>query len=159
SELRKLCDAVDYPSTKARQLIDDVATGHAYFGIDGFLPAFQPLVSLFDYFAPSVPFVIEDPVGVVQALTAELEQGRAGERSRHAAPHFAFERLYSELPELEARLGERPLLALHRGAVAAPAGQGLLAALEAAPDDAPALCIRDHADLGRAVKLARTQRG
>src|SRR6478752_1044311 len=37
--LRNLCDAVNYPSTKTRSLIDDLATGRAFFGSDGYFPA------------------------------------------------------------------------------------------------------------------------
>ncbi len=36
--LRDLCDQCDYPSSKARSLIDDVSLGRAFFGADGYLP-------------------------------------------------------------------------------------------------------------------------
>jgi transcription-repair coupling factor (superfamily II helicase) len=157
--LRALCDAVDYPSTKARQLIDDVAVGHAYFGFEGFLPAFQPLVPLLDYFDARMPVVIEDPVTLAQALAEELERGRAGEAARQGTPHFPFDRLYVDLAEIGAAIERRPVLAVHRAAVAGAPGEDVLARLQAAPEDAPALVIRDHADLGRAVKLSRTSRG
>jgi len=41
--LRHLCDAVNFPSIKTRALIDDLATGRAFFGSDGYLPAFFEL--------------------------------------------------------------------------------------------------------------------
>src|SRR6185369_6215046 len=50
--LRNLCDTVNFPSTKTRSLIDDLATGRAFFGSDGYLPAFYELETLFDYLAP-----------------------------------------------------------------------------------------------------------
>ena len=158
-ELRALCDAVDYPSTKARQLIDDVATGHAYFGLDGYLPAFYELSPLLDYFPPTAPIVFEDPAAVVRALRAEIEAGRAGEAARRGTPHFPFERLYLDTSELDRLLADRNLLALHRGAVAGPRAVSVLDALEAPPEDAPSLGVRDQSDLGHAVKATRTQKG
>src|SRR5690606_4328676 len=158
-ELRALCDAVNYPSTKARQLIDDIATGHAYFGLDGYLPAFSELTPLLDYFPASAPIVFEDPAAVVRALRAEIDAGRAGEAARTGTPQFPFERLYVELDELDRLLAERSLLALHRGAVAGPRAVSVLEALEAPPPDAPSLGVRDQSDLGHAVKATRTQKG
>ncbi|MFZ5895983.1 MAG: transcription-repair coupling factor [Myxococcota bacterium] len=158
--LRALCDEVDYPSSKARAFIDDVASGHAYFGLEGYLPAFHELVPLCEYFDAALPIVIEDPASVVRALREEIERGRAAERARGGTPHFAFERLYLDENELSACLGGRRLLCVHRVSVQGASQAGsLVAALEAVPADAPSLSIRDHEDLARASKNARTGRG
>lgn len=157
--LRHLCDQVDYPSVQARQLIEDVALGHAYFGGEGYLPAFHPLVSLLEYFGRDVPLVVDDPASVVRALAEETRRARAAESARRGTPHFPFEELYLELSELSESLNAHSVLAVHRGAVAAGESAGPLDALESAPPDAPALAIRDHSDLGRAVKHSRTSRG
>ena len=69
--LRVLCDSVDYPTTKARALIDDIASGRTFFGAQGYLPAFYELQSLFDYFGPDDVLLVEDPPGVVRALREE----------------------------------------------------------------------------------------
>ena len=157
--LRALCDAVDYPSTKARALIDDIATGHAYFGLEGFLPAFSELVPFTHYFAADTPFVLDDPAAVVRALREEQERGVSGAASSAGKPHFPFSALYLEEAELAAELAERPVVAVHRAAVAGAASASGLDALEATAPDAPALVIRDHEDLSRASKLSRTTRG
>ncbi|HVJ13892.1 MAG TPA: transcription-repair coupling factor [Polyangiaceae bacterium] len=157
--LRDLCDQSDYPSTKARSLIEDVALGRAFFGADGYLPAFYELVSLLDYVSPETPIVIDDPAAVTKALESELERAYAGAASRQGSPHFPVSALYLERDELGAAIGKRPLLLAHRSGVAGGGGDGALARLEHAPVDAPALAISDHDDLARAVKLVRSSRG
>ncbi len=157
--LRALCDEVDYPSSKARAFIDDIATGHAYFGLEGFLPAFHPLTSLLDYFGPDVPLVVEDPAAVVRVVRDEIERGRAGEIARKGSPHFPFEQLYVDENELNRGLDARAVVCVHRSTVSAPVDPNSIERLEAAPADADALAIRDHADLSRAGKQARAGRG
>lgn len=158
--LRALCDEVDYPSSKARAFIDDVASGHAYFGLEGYLPAFHELVPLSEYFSAELPIVVEDPPSVVRALREELERGRAGAAARAGAPHFAFERLYLEEEELARALSNRSILCVHRVSVQGTSEPAtLVEALEAVSAEAPALGIRDHEDLARASKTARSGRG
>jgi len=157
--LRNLCDAVNFPSTKTRSLIDDLATGRAFFGSDGYLPAFFELETLFDYLAPDAIFVIDDPSAVVRAVHEELERGLAGEAARRGTPHFPARALYLSQDELEERLKARSLLALHRTAIAGPASESVLENLESAPPDAQSLAFSDLSDLARAVKSARTEHG
>ena len=157
--LRHLCDTVNFPSTKTRSLIDDLATGRAFFGSDGYLPAFFELETLFDYLSPEAIFVVDDPSAVVRAIHSELERGLAGEAARHGTPHFPARALYLAQEELEQRLAARSLIALHRTAIAAPASESVLESLESAPPDAPSLAFSDLADLARAVKSARTEHG
>jgi transcription-repair coupling factor (superfamily II helicase) len=157
--LRHLCDAVNFPSAKTRALIDDLATGRAFFGSDGYLPAFFELETLFDYLAKDALFVVDDPSAVVRAIHSELERGLAGEASRRGTPHFPAKALYVDQAELEARLSGRSLVALHRTAVAGPSSSSVLENLESAPPDAPSLACSDLADLARAVKIARTEHG
>ncbi len=159
AELRRLCDAVDYPSTKTRALIDDVATGRAFFGSDGYLPAFYPLETLFDYLAPDAMFVIEDPSAVVRALRVELERGLAGEAARRGSPHFPVSALYLDQAELERGLLGRSLVALHRTSVAGPSNSSVLESLESAAVDAPSLACSDLSDLARSIKNARNAQG
>jgi transcription-repair coupling factor (superfamily II helicase) len=158
--LRSLSDAVDFPSTKARALEEDVTTARSLFGLDGYLPAFYELVPLWSHFPEGTALVIEDPPGVVQAVRAELEHARQSEAERAGLPHFPFETLYADEPELGAALAARPSVVAHRLAVAAhPEATLGLDSVELAPLDAPSLAIRDHADLGRAVHAARSERG
>jgi transcription-repair coupling factor (superfamily II helicase) len=157
--LRSLCDTVNFPSTKTRQLIDDLATGRAFFGSDGYLPAFFELETIFDYLAPDAVFVVDDPSTVVRAIRSELERGRAGEAARREVPHFPARALYLSEQELEQRLAKHTTIALHRTAVAGPASESVLSSLESVAPETPTLACSDLSDLSRAVKSARTEHG
>ena len=157
--LRNLCDAVNLPSTKTRTLIDDVATGRAFFGSDGFLPAFYELETLFDYLAPDAIFVFDDPSAIVRAFHEELERGLAGEVARRGMPHFPMRALYSSQDDLEDKLKQRSLLALHRTAIAGPASESVLENLANVPELAETLAFSDLSDLARAVHGARSEQG
>ncbi|HEY3667597.1 MAG TPA: DEAD/DEAH box helicase, partial [Polyangiaceae bacterium] len=157
--LRHLCDAVNFPSTKTRALIDDLATGRAFFGSDGYLPAFFQLDTLFDYLAKDAILVVDDPSAVVRAIHGELERGLAGEAARRGTPHFPVKALYVGQDELEEQLSKRSVVALHRTAVAAPRSASVLENLESAAPDAASLACSDLSDLARAVKGARSEHG
>ncbi|HEX3774451.1 MAG TPA: DEAD/DEAH box helicase, partial [Polyangiaceae bacterium] len=157
--LRSLCDAVNFPSTKTRALIDDLATGRAFFGSDGYLPAFFELETVFDYLAPNAVFIVDDPSAVVRAVRSEFERALEGEAARRGTPHFPVRELYLDESELEQRLGKHALIGLHRTAVAGPASESVLETLESAPPDAPTLACADLSDLSRAVKNARSEHG
>ncbi len=158
--MRSLCDAVDLPTTKTRTLVDDVATGRAFFGAEGFLPAFYELVPLWSYLPDDLAIVVEDPVAVVAALSEELERGREGAAARSGKPHFPVSSLYVDELTLATELSRAHVYAAHRaGVVGAPDEPGVLAPLEVVPLDAPTLAMRDQADLGRAGKAARAAKG
>ena len=71
--LRDLCDAVNYPSTKTRALIEDLLMGRAVFGADGFLPAFGDLEPLGDQLPDDAVIVVEEPSAVAEALDGAAE--------------------------------------------------------------------------------------
>jgi transcription-repair coupling factor (superfamily II helicase) len=157
--LRTLCDDASYPSTKARALIDDLVFGRSFFGSEGYLPAFYPLVPLLSYLPPGAAVVFDDPAAVARALVQELEQARAAEVARGGVPHFPVAALYAGLDELERALAGRVWVGAHRSGIVGTGAGDLVARLESAPADAPSLAQQDHAELGRAVKLARTTQG
>ncbi|MBI3201196.1 MAG: transcription-repair coupling factor [Myxococcales bacterium] len=158
--LRSLCDAVDYPSSKARALEEDVATARSLFGLAGFLPAFHPLVPLWSYLTARTVVLVEDPARVVAQIREELSHAEKSHAERRGEPCFGFDQLYVGEGALAAALAGLPVAALHRTAVAADSPDpARLDALELAPLGAPSLAIRDHADLGRAVTRARSERG
>ncbi|HKY36058.1 MAG TPA: transcription-repair coupling factor [Polyangiaceae bacterium] len=157
--LRALCDSVDYPTTKARALIDDIATGRTFFGAQGYLPAFYELESLFDYLGPEDLLLIEDPPNVVRALREELLRGREGERSRAGLPHFPLDQLYVTEEQLACELGARRILSLHRAGVSGSEASDAIERLEHAAPDAPTLALTDQGELERAIKAARQQKG
>jgi transcription-repair coupling factor (superfamily II helicase) len=157
--LRNLCDEVDYPTTKARALIDDIASGRTFFGAQGFLPAFYELESLFDYFGPNDVLLVEDPPAVVRALRDELTRAREGEAGRKGLPHFALEKLYVTEEGLGAALANRRVVALHRAGVHGPESADAIDQLEHAPHDAPTLALSDQGELERAIKAVRQIKG
>jgi transcription-repair coupling factor (superfamily II helicase) len=157
--LRELCDRADYPSSKARALIDDLALGRSFFGADGYLPAFFELVSLFEYLPAGTAVLVEDPPSVVRALREELEQAHTAAAARRSAPHFPVDALYVQLDELARAFGALPVVTAHRVAIGAGESTDYFERLEAAPPGTPTLALRDHSDLVRAVKLARTSGG
>ncbi|HEU4404978.1 MAG TPA: transcription-repair coupling factor [Polyangiaceae bacterium] len=157
--LRAICDAADWPSTKARQLEGDVTGGRGFFGADGFLPAFGELAPLFAYLPAGAAFVLEDPPALTRALRDELGRAMADENEKLREPHFPREAFYETEPDVADALAARPFLALHRGAVEGGEGAEDFERFEAAPPGAPTLDARGHDDLERAVKRARQSRG
>ncbi len=159
--MRSLCDAVNHPSTKARRLADDVSSGTAFFGAEGYLPAFYPLEPLLDSLPAGAAVVVEDPVAVLRALGEELERAHEALAARAGAPHFPIDALYVERAELAREIARRSVVAAHRAGIAGepPEQETGLERLEVVPPDAPTLAARDQADLERAVKSARSVSG
>jgi transcription-repair coupling factor (superfamily II helicase) len=158
--VRAACDAVDLPSSKARALVDDVTSGRAFFGAEGFLPAYLELGALCSYFPEDVIVVLEDPAAITRALRDEL--GRAVADFAHESREVRFPvRDFYETEESVARwLGERTTMALHRTGIAGEsADPASLERFEVAPEDAPSLATFDQGDLERAIKAARQSRG
>ena len=70
-----LADALDFPSSKARSLAEELSAGRPVFADDAYLPVFyNELATMFDYVASNAAVVLWDPAGVVAALTDELAQ-------------------------------------------------------------------------------------
>jgi transcription-repair coupling factor (superfamily II helicase) len=159
--LRAACDAAEWPSSKARQLVDDVTSGRGFFGADGFLPAFGDLAPLAAYLPPGAFFVLEDPPALTRALRDELGRAMADENEKLNEPHFSRDAFYATEPDVADELAARPFLALHRGGGVVGGGDGAedLERFEAPPEGAPTLDARPHDDLERAVKRARQARG
>ncbi len=157
--VRSLCDEVNLPSTKTRQLVDDVASGKVFFGAEGFLPAYCDPVSLHCYLDPRAPIVVDDATSVLAAIRAELHVAAVGYEQRANLPRFPVETLYTTPDELLGMFTERHTVALHRSGVAGDSSVGSLDVLDTVPVDAPTLALHDHADLTRAVKAARATHG
>jgi transcription-repair coupling factor (superfamily II helicase) len=159
--LREICDHLELPSAKARALIEDVATGRAFFGSEGFLPAYGPLASLWAYLPSDAVCVVEDPASLTSGLRDELGRANASlAEKRHDAhaPCFPLEALFTTEEALVAALTEKSLVLLHRSAIGGVEGTGL-ERFENAPENCPTLDARGHEDLERAVAKARNQKG
>src|SRR5690606_4167303 len=157
--LRDLCDAVDLPSTQARALIEDVASGRLFVGSDAYLPAYRPLEPLFARLPADALLLVEDPPRVVTAWRDEERRARAAWAARRAQPHFRYEDHYLTAEELERSLSQRTVLACHRSIVASSQAPTLLAALEAGPPGAPSLAATDQRELALRLERARQSGG
>ena len=159
SRVTQLADAIDWPTTKTRALVDDVVNGRAFFGAEGYLPAYyEDLDALLAYVPADAAVLIDDPPGVTRAVREEIERAahdRAGKERQ--APTFLDSALVVDEEALAADLAARPVVALHRTPVAGAPEAGI-AAYESARDPMD-LAAQDHDDHPRAVKAARSSKG
>jgi transcription-repair coupling factor (superfamily II helicase) len=157
--VRALCDGIDLPSSRARALVEDVASGRAFFGAEGFLPAYYRLESLFQYIPDDAVVMLEDPPSLTRAVREELERAAAHAAEKGSAPHLPEGELYDDEEAAAEAMSRRPVLALHRAPVTGGAAERDLTRFELAPEETPSLAARDQADLERAVQQARGSRG
>ena len=158
--VRAICDAVDYPSSKTRALVDDVASGRAFFGAEGYLPAFGELSSLASYLPSDVTVVLEDPPALTSALRDEIGRAAADETAKGKEPHFALSAFYDGEASVAGWLRQSSTIALHRSAVSGgEVDPSSLEAFEIAGEDTPSLATQDQGDLSRAIKAARSSKG
>jgi transcription-repair coupling factor (superfamily II helicase) len=157
--ITQLAESMDWPTSKTRALVDDAVHGRAFFGSDGYLPAYyDELAPLLGYVPADAVVVLDDPPSITRAVRDELERAaRDAAEKEGKAPSFLPSAFYVPEDEVAAALRARPVVALHRVAVAGEAEGGLSAFESArAPLD---LGSRDHDDLTRAVKAARAAKG
>jgi len=157
--VRSLCDKVDLPSSRARALVEDVTSGRAFFGAEGFLPAYYALETLFDYLPDDALFLLDDPVSITRAAREEIDRAKSDAANKGSAPHLPFEELYQDEADIASGIGAHRVLSLHRAAIGGRSDARDLTRFEAAPEDTPSLAARDQGDLERAVGAARSSRG
>ena len=158
--VRALCDAVDFPSSKARALVDDVASGRAFFGSEGFLPAYVDLAPLASYLPQDAIAVLEDPASITAALRDELGRAAADETHKAREARFPISAFYEPEARVAGWLADRVTVALHRtGVEGAAEDPASLERFEVAPPETPTLAAQDQSDLTRAIKAARASRG
>ena len=155
--LREICDAVNYPSSKTRQLIEDLCSGRQAFGAAGFLPAFYELESLWDYLPEDVDVVIESPQQVLPKVREELERVEDAFQALCDTPKFPIDALYLSQDELHERLVTKAVLGLAPHFVQGRADG--LERLEMSDTDVVSAAQSDHRDLQQAVAAARTSHG
>jgi transcription-repair coupling factor (superfamily II helicase) len=158
--VRAVCDAINFPSSKTRALVDDVASGRAFFGAEGFLPAYSELSPLASHLPDDVTVVLEDPSALTSALRDELGRAAADEQQKASEPHFGLAAFYETEASVATWLGGRTVVALHRsGVTGGEAERASMERFEIAPEDAPSLATQDQSDLARAIKAARASKG
>ena len=142
-QLSELCDAANMPSSKRRQLVEELGTGRSLLGIEGLLPAFYPqLATLFDYLPPETQVVVLNPPEVDREARGELERAAVDHAAKEAAkaPVYPVSALYGDDAELIRELERRPLCVVHQLVVggghtedeSTPLGRALDCSVEAA---------------------------
>jgi len=160
NRIRSICDVIDYPSSKTRALVDDVASGRSFFGAEGFLPAYTDLAPFASYLPEDVAVVLEDPPALTSALRDEIGRSSADETLKGKEPHFGASQFYDSESSVVAWLKSHHTIALHRSAVSGgEAPSDSMEAFEIAPEEAPTLATQDQSDLARAIKSARQSKG
>ena len=157
TELRALCDGVNWPSSKTRQLADEVATGQAFFGAEGFLPAFSQLEPLMAQFPEDTVIVVEEPSAVASAIAALLDRAAADEVGKYGVPHFPLDALMTDSATIEAWLETRTGIGLNALPIAGE--HGVWADFATPRADGLTLAARTPDDLARALAEARSDRG
>jgi transcription-repair coupling factor (superfamily II helicase) len=157
--VQELCDAINYPSSKARALLHDVQVGHLFLGGDAFLPAYAQLESLWQRLDADCPVLVAAPSQVVEALRAERTRHELAWGLRHDEPVFPVDEYLANLSEVEAFLlaGERLVVACHSGRVYGDMTG--LDALAAPPLDALNVDSTHQLELVRRLESARKSAG
>lgn len=154
----ELGDALDIPTLRARGLADDVASGRAFFGADGLLPAYYAgLASPLDLLAPNALVVLDDPELIARAVRDELERAAREAAPRAAAIHFPPEAFYVAEAEVAAAFARLRVVPVTRAPIEGGAPSGLATYGRAEhPLDLGAL---EHRDLSLAMQRARASKG
>jgi transcription-repair coupling factor (superfamily II helicase) len=116
-QLSDLCDAANMPSSKRRQLVEELGTGRSLLGIEGLLPAFYPaLETLFDYLPKDVQVVVVDPPELDRETVSELDRAATDHDAKAAtkAPVYPVSALYADSAELSKQLTARRLCVVHQ---------------------------------------------
>jgi transcription-repair coupling factor (superfamily II helicase) len=157
--VRSLCDRVNLPSSRARALTEDVVSGRAFFGAEGFLPAFYRLETLFDYLPEKTLLLLDDPPAITRALREEIDRAKTDEARKEEQPRFPLAELYQTENEAFAAMARRRTIVLHRAPIGGDSQATDLTRFEAAPLEVPSFAAHDQSDLERAVTAARASRG
>ncbi|MGH7296673.1 MAG: transcription-repair coupling factor, partial [Polyangiaceae bacterium] len=118
--ITQLAEAMDWPTTKTRALVDDVLHGRAFFGAEGYLPAYyEELDPLLAYVPADAVVVLDDPPAITRAVREELERATADATQKEgSAPTFLPEAFYRDEAAVATDLASRTVVPLHRTAVA-----------------------------------------
>ena len=157
--LRELCDGCNYPSTKARRLVEEVSTASTFGGQQSYLPAFDELAPLWSLLEPDCVVVIEDPIAVAATVGETMARIHDGFGADEQIPRYRPEQLILTWPELETFTLTRSVLALHRAGVTGQQENQDLPQITDVPLDAPTLLTEDHGELTRTMQQHRAERG
>ncbi|MEZ4407788.1 MAG: transcription-repair coupling factor [Polyangiales bacterium] len=164
--VRELTDAVDMPSVAASRLLEDVESGRAFFGAEGFLPAYYESLEAFTDYLPDDFLVVWDrPARGLTNLREEIDRASRdlAARVEKKQPAFDLAAHYLDEEALLATLAPRRLAVTHDVVVRSSDAlrSGTADALEYAPPEAEPLDV--GADpltrLAADIRAARNEKG
>ncbi len=144
ASLSEIADAMNVPTMKARALIEDVTTARAFFGADGYLPAFYDALDPIAAYLPQQAVVVVVGDGDLNEVwEADAARYAREEATREGMPHFAPDAFLLGAADAKALLNERRCIAFRE------------------IGDAAALHIEsfDQRELGFAMKESRGTKG
>ncbi|HEX2677698.1 MAG TPA: transcription-repair coupling factor [Polyangiales bacterium] len=115
-----LCDSLNMPTIRRRQLVEEIGQGRAFLGIEGFLPAFyETLDTLFDYLPKDTHVCAFDPRALELALEDELQRADYDRSAKveAKAPVFALDSLYMRASDVLARVESSAPTVVHALAI------------------------------------------
>jgi transcription-repair coupling factor (superfamily II helicase) len=122
--VRELCDEMNMPTLRARELISELDRGSGALISNALLPAyFDGLDTLFDYISEGARWVLADPVAIGESIRTEQQHARDEHAARRDRPTFELSAYYMTEEELGERIQAHPLLVAHRLAVHGAAGE------------------------------------
>jgi len=158
--VRDLADAVNLPSSQAQKLLEDVETGRAFFGAEGYLPAYyEALEPITDYLPADVIVAWDRPAAALEHLRDELAHAARDHHARVAKnlPAYPFDAHYVDEPALLARLARHRTIIAHELVVRTAEAPSLeLVAHDAEVIDVGAESL---ARLAADIKAARNEKG
>ncbi len=163
--VRELVDHVELPSQHAVKLLEDVESGRAFFGADGFLPAYYTrLESLPEYLPKELVVVWDRPSECAKTLREELSRAHADHDARAAKkqPTFPVEAHYLDERSVFEALLSRKTVVLHSLAVRGRPDDPLSAeVLELVPTDAEVLDLgaESLSRLASDIRAMRNEKG
>ena len=89
---RRLCDDVNMPTVQARALVDDLATGRSFYGVDAWLPCFYPSLTAFHEHLPeNLHVVLVDPSECEAEAARQWQRATEDRDERLASGHPTFD--------------------------------------------------------------------
>jgi transcription-repair coupling factor (superfamily II helicase) len=147
--VRSACDRIDLPSTRARALAEDVASGRSFFGAEGWLPAYYALDPLSRYWPEDALCLVVDPAGVTRAVKDEIERAQKSADDEPGRPRLPASDLYETEADAARSIASMRALLVHRTRVEGPSCGDGLTRFECAPPETPSLSADDQAELER----------
>ena len=158
--VRELCDEMNMPTLRARELISELDRGSGALISNALLPAyFEGLDTLFDYISQDARLVLADPVAIAESIRTEQQHAEDEHSAHRERPTFELSAYYMTEDELADHMQRHPLLVAHRLVIhgAASEDEGpIVAALTPAGDE---LLRVDASDQQPLVSELRTLKG